>query len=91
MQLKPTLPLTIALLLTVATSCSKPDKSADSREGSGASGEYPLTTCVVSGETLGAMGAAVEYDHEGTTVKFCCKSCIPEFEASPEKFLAKLR
>ena len=52
---------------------------------------YPLTTCVVSGEELGGMGDPVEYDHNGTTVKFCCKNCIKDFQAKPEKFLAKLK
>ncbi|MDF1739137.1 MAG: hypothetical protein P1U86_08255 [Verrucomicrobiales bacterium] len=53
-------------------------------------GDYPLTTCVVSGEALGSMGTPIEVTHEGTTVKLCCKSCIKEFKASPEKFVAKL-
>ncbi|MEW6746090.1 MAG: hypothetical protein AB1486_25395 [Planctomycetota bacterium] len=51
---------------------------------------YPLENCVVSGEALGEMGNAVNYIHGTTLVRLCCKSCIKEFEAAPEKFLSKL-
>ena len=51
---------------------------------------YPLTTCIVSDEPLGAMGDAVEFDHAGQTIKFCCKSCVRKFKKDPAKYLAKL-
>jgi YHS domain-containing protein len=51
---------------------------------------YPLDVCLVSGEKLGSMGAPVVYVHEGQEVKFCCKSCQPDFKKEPAKFLAKL-
>ncbi len=56
---------------------------------------YPLTTCVVSGEKLGAMGDVVEYTHkeEGKPdrlVRFCCSSCTKKFKQDPAKYLAKL-
>ena len=51
---------------------------------------YPLEVCIVSGEKLGSMGAPVVYVHEGQEVKFCCKSCQPDFKKEPAKFLAKL-
>ena len=89
MKLKNTLPLAAVLLLT-ATACSKKkDAAGDNADPQGASG-YPLTTCVVSGEELGSMGKPVDYDHEGTSVRFCCKACIKDFKADPEKYLAKL-
>ena len=75
----------LILPLAAAVSCSKPNDSAD------IGGDYPLTTCPVSGEELGSMGDPVVLDHNGTTVKFCCKSCLPKFNADPEKYLAKLR
>ena len=67
-----------------------------SHEGSGGKttkvdDSYPLKTCVVSGEELGGMGDAVTLVHEGTTVKFCCKDCIPKFKKDPAKYLAKLK
>ena len=51
---------------------------------------YPLDVCIVGGEKLGSMGAPVVYVHEGQEVKFCCKSCLPDFKKEPAKFLAKL-
>ncbi len=51
---------------------------------------YTLETCIVSGEKLGSMGAPVVRVHEGQEVKFCCESCIEDFEKEPAKFLAKL-
>jgi YHS domain-containing protein len=53
--------------------------------------DYPLTTCVVSGEKLGEMGAPVVIQYEGQEVRFCCKGCVKDFKADPEKYLAKLR
>ena len=90
MRTKSILALIIALPLAVA-SCNKKEDSADGGGPTDGAGAYPLTTCVVSGEELGSMGEPVEYDHEGTTVKFCCKRCIPKFEKDPETYLAKLK
>ncbi|MCG3181239.1 MAG: hypothetical protein BIFFINMI_03614 [Phycisphaerae bacterium] len=54
-------------------------------------GSYPLDVCVVSGDELGGeMGPPVIYHYQGREVRFCCKSCIPEFEKDPAKYLAKL-
>ena len=81
---------TLAALVAIPmafASCSKKPEAADAKP----SGDYPLTTCVVSGEELGSMGEPIVYDHEGTTVKFCCKNCIPKFEKDPETYLAKLK
>ena len=50
---------------------------------------YPLTTCVVSGEKLGEMGTPPTVTYKGTTVEFCCKSCVKTFDADPEKYLQK--
>lgn len=47
--------------------------------------------CIVSGETLGEMGEPFEYVHQGKTLKFCCKSCVPKFEKDPAKYLAKVK
>jgi hypothetical protein len=51
---------------------------------------YTLDVCVVSDEKLGSMGEAVVFVHEGQEIKLCCKSCKPDFEKEPAKFLAKL-
>lgn len=95
--------LTLALLPVLAftlNSCNE-DENASGHDHSGhdhssaeptqVDGDYPLTTCVVSGEPLGSMGTPIEVTHEGTTVKLCCKSCIDDFNATPEIFIAKLK
>ncbi|KAB2638468.1 MAG: hypothetical protein DVB30_06155 [Verrucomicrobia bacterium] len=51
---------------------------------------YPLTTCVVSGEKLGEMGAPVVIKHGETEVQFCCNGCVKKFNADPAKYLSKL-
>ena len=53
------------------------------------SANYPLKTCVVSGEDLGDDRLA--YKWGDTEVQFCCKDCPAEFEKEPEKYLAKIR
>ena len=52
---------------------------------------YPLDVCIVADEKLGSMGDAIVRVHESQEVKFCCKDCVGEFEADPEKYLAKLK
>ena len=51
---------------------------------------YPLSTCVVSGDKLGVMGAPVIVQHDGTEVRFCCKDCVKDFDKDPEKYLKRL-
>ena len=52
---------------------------------------YPLTTCVVSGDKLAAMGAPVTIHYHGTEVRFCCHECVASFNQNPAKYLAKLK
>ncbi|MBI5433436.1 MAG: hypothetical protein HZA52_11460 [Planctomycetes bacterium] len=53
--------------------------------------QYPLATCVVSGEKLGGeMGEPVEQVVSGRLLRFCCKPCIAKFEKDPVKFFALL-
>jgi YHS domain-containing protein len=50
--------------------------------------EYPLDTCVVSGEKLGGeMGEPIIYDYKGQEVRFCCNGCVKKFNENPEKYL----
>ena len=79
-----------ALLLLGLTSVSL--QAAES-----AAAPYPLTTCVVSGDSLNdpEMGTPVDfvYKQEGQPdrlLKFCCKPCIGKFKKDPAKYLAKL-
>lgn len=50
---------------------------------------YALDVCVVSGESLNAMGNPVVKIHEGREFRFCCKSCVGQFESDPAKYIAK--
>ncbi len=52
---------------------------------------YPLTTCVVSGDKLGAMGSPVSITYKGTEIRFCCHDCVASFNENPAKYLAKLK
>ncbi len=54
---------------------------------------YPLDTCLVSGEKLGADPEMKPYTfvHHGQEIKLCCKSCLKDFNKDPEKYLAKLK
>lgn len=81
------IPILAALAAISLSSCKKEEIA----KSAAVSTEYPLTTCVVSGENLGSMGEAIVYDHEGTTVKFCCDKCIPKFKKDPATYLAKLK
>ena len=52
-------------------------------------GEYPLKTCVVSGEKLGGeMGSPYVFKYEGTEVKLCCSGCKAKFDKNPAKYMA---
>ncbi len=48
---------------------------------------YPLTTCVISGEKLGSMGPAKNVIVGSTLVKLCCKGCVSKVAADPAKFI----
>lgn len=53
---------------------------------------YPLDTCLVSDEKLGAdpKMATFVFTHEGQEIKLCCKSCQKDFNKAPAKYLKKL-
>jgi YHS domain-containing protein len=82
-----------AFLLAVLTGgCGTPGQT--DLQGSaevGTAKPYPLKTCLVSGEELGTMGKAPVLVYQGQEIKFCCKDCIKDFKADPEKYIAKLK
>lgn len=51
---------------------------------------YPLDTCIVSGQKIGAMGEPAIIRHNGREIRFCCSGCKPEFEAKPDEYLKKI-
>ena len=52
--------------------------------------DYPVETCVVSGQKLGSMGEPIEYVAGNRLVRLCCKGCVKPFEKDPRKYLSKL-
>jgi YHS domain-containing protein len=49
---------------------------------------YPLTTCMASGDKLGGdMGKPVDLVVGNRLVRFCCSSCVKDFNTNPAKFL----
>lgn len=60
---------------------------------------YPLTTCVVSGDKLGAdMGKPYVFTYKdpkikndpGREVQLCCPDCLAKFKKDPAKYLKKI-
>ena len=60
---------------------------------------YPLKTCIVSGDKLGGeMGDPYVYiykdkknkDEAGREIKFCCKSCLKDFNKDPDGYIKKI-
>ena len=57
---------------------------------------FPLETCPVSGEKLGADAVTVilkdmkDANLNGTQMKFCCGKCEAAFKADPEKYVGKM-
>jgi hypothetical protein len=53
---------------------------------------YPLTTCVVSDEKLGADPSMKPYVfvHEGREIKLCCKSCLKDFKKDSATYIKKI-
>lgn len=49
--------------------------------------QKPQTVCPVMG---GAINKEIFADYQGKRVYFCCKSCMPVFEESPERFIEQL-
>lgn len=57
--------------------------------------EYPLKTCLVSGEELGGMGGALDFIYRqpgqpDQLVRFCCDGCPDDFKKDPAKYLKQL-
>lgn len=86
--------ITAALALSATLLTPSLLRAADHNHGagqsSGESAKYPLTTCVVSGEKLGEMGAPFVHKHNGREVRFCCKGCLKDFNKDPQSYLKKL-
>ncbi len=51
---------------------------------------YPVTTCPISGQKLGAMGKPVEKIVRNRLVMLCCAGCEKQLNENPDAALAKL-
>ena len=74
-----------------------PAKEADAAWLEKARAEYPLTTCVVSGDEFdgGDMGQPKDFVYrvEGKPdrlVRFCCPDCVDDFNKDPAKYLGEI-
>jgi hypothetical protein len=73
--------------------CCSATPMADTGKSDANAKEYPLDTCLVSGEKLDADPTMKSFSfvHEGQEIKLCCKSCKKKFDKSPETYLKKLK
>ena len=73
--------------------CCGATPMVDTGKSDAAAKPYPLDTCIVSDEKLGADPDMKPYSfvHEGQEIKLCCKSCLKKFNNSPETYLKKLK
>lgn len=52
---------------------------------------YPLDFCLISDEKFEGSGMTpYEMALDGQTIKFCCKSCLKDFNKDTKKYLKKL-
>ncbi len=51
---------------------------------------YPLTTCPVSKQPLGAMGKPVDRVYNNRLVRFCCRGCVRIFKRSPAEYVVEV-
>jgi hypothetical protein len=73
------------------------DDRTDNAWLSDARAKYPIDTCVVSGERLEDHAESKRQDmiyrepgKPDRLVRFCCKSCIKDFEKDPARYLKLL-
>lgn len=80
--------LTIACALAFIAAISV----ATAEDKKAAAKPYPLDTCIVSDEKLGADASMkpFSFTHEGQEIKLCCKSCQKDFNKNPAKYLKKI-
>ena len=50
---------------------------------------YPIdfASCPEMTLTVGSSMIPYTHVHEGITIKFCCKPCLPKFQKDPEKYM----
>jgi hypothetical protein len=73
------------------------DDKTDPSWLAGARAQYPIDTCVVSGESLELHSMSKRLDiiyrepgKPDRLVRFCCKGCVTDFKKDPAKYLRAL-
>lgn len=86
--LKPLLRSKLAQLLVVSLFAALSANAADEKKPK----PYPLDTCIVSDEKIGADPGMKPYSfvQDGREVKLCCKSCLKNFKKESSKYMAKI-
>ncbi len=85
-------PFKLSLLAVALALVALAANTVRAEEKKDAAKPYPLDTCILSDEKLGAdpgMKTFV-FTHEGQEIKLCCKSCQKNFKKDPAKYLKKL-
>lgn len=88
------LALTFCIVASFAVAAESKAPASKAKSDRSAEAEYPLKTCVVSGEPF-TGGDFVTYTHKEAgkpdrVIRLCCEGCIEDFRINPEKFLEKL-
>jgi hypothetical protein len=87
------MPLLAMLVCTAGCGDPSVSSSSDARPDSKLAGlvaAYPLKTCVVTGNELGSMGRPDDRLYQGRLVRFCCGTCLKDFNADPAVYMAKI-
>ena len=83
------LPLISSSLLLIMAFALIGCGGATSDSGPSEEAFYPIDFCIVSGNDFDEVGSSMipyTHVHEGITIKFCCKPCLPKFQKDPEKY-----
>jgi len=82
----------LSLLAVTLVLASLALNTATAEDKKAAAKPYPLDTCIVSDEKLGADASMkpFSFTHEGQEIKLCCKSCQKDFNKNPAKYLKKI-
>jgi hypothetical protein len=78
-----------AVLLTGLSAGIMNSRAADKKDDKDAK-PYPAATCLISGDKLDSMGKPHVIVADGQEIKFCCKSCVDDYEKDKRGFMKKL-
>ena len=53
--------------------------------------DYPLDTCVVTGESLAMVGVPVAVEVDGVVIHLCCDHCVDDVRKDPARYVSVVR